>query len=74
MRPNPWPTSRFADRRRRAAFTLVELLVVISLIALLIALLLPALRATRQTAQRIACASNLRQIATAQINYTIDND
>jgi prepilin-type N-terminal cleavage/methylation domain-containing protein/prepilin-type processing-associated H-X9-DG protein len=58
---------------RQSAFTLVELLVVIGIIAVLIAILLPALRRARESANRAACLSNLRQIAQGIFVYANDN-
>lgn len=55
-----------------SAFTLVELMVVISVIALLIALLLPALGSARVAAQRVGSMSNVRQISTSLFIYTND--
>ena len=62
-----------ASQRKRAAFTLVELLVVIALIAILIGILLPVLNRARESGNRIACMNNLKQIATAFLMYTQDN-
>lgn len=56
-------------KRKRSAFTLVELLVVISIIGTLISLLLPAVQQARETARRINCVSNQREIVQALWSY-----
>ncbi len=56
---------RLVDRRHRAAFTLVELLVVISVIGVLVGLLLPAVQAAREAARKASCKNNLHQIGIA---------
>ncbi len=58
--------------RRASGFSLVELLVAVSVIAVLIALLLPALRAARDTAQRVLCQSRMRQVGIAMQVYRSD--
>lgn len=59
---------------KAAGFTLIELLVVISIIAILAALLFPTFARARESARRASCASNLKQIGLAMLQYAQDND
>ncbi|HET6252340.1 MAG TPA: type II secretion system protein [Tepidisphaeraceae bacterium] len=64
---DPFPTTR-------RAFTLVELMVVIGIVAVLLGILLPMLGRAREHAQTAACMSNLRQLGDANLAYAMAND
>lgn len=68
------PTQRPAASHLRAGFTLIELLVVIAIIAVLAAILFPVFAQARAKARQSTCTSNLRQVAMAAIQYSIDYD
>src|SRR5262245_36028206 len=53
----------------RGAWSLVELLVAVSILAVLIALLLPGIQASREASRKTSCVNNLKQIGVAILNY-----
>jgi hypothetical protein len=62
-------TSATAEKNDRRGFTLLELLVVMGVSAILIGLLLPAIQASRESARRVRCTNNLRQIGVAMMSH-----
>ena len=63
------PSQRNGFGRSRRGFTLTELLAVIAVVGLLLALMIPALAAARESARRVGCQNNLKQIGVALVSY-----
>lgn len=64
---------RLCTPRPKAGFSIIELLIVIGVIALLLAILLPTFGRVRETARRVTCMSNLRQLGQAATAYLQEN-
>ena len=63
-----------SKRQRRAAFTLMEMLVVVAIIAIIAAILFPVFAQAREKARQTSCANNLHQIGLATLQYIQDYD
>lgn len=59
--------------KNRIAFTIIELLTVVSIIAVFIAILIPAVHAARESGRRVACLNNLHQVSLACLNFEAGN-
>jgi len=69
-----YAAGRWATRAARGAFTMIDLMVSIAVIAVLIGLLLPSLASVHETARRVVCQSNVRQIGLGLVMYANDHN
>ena len=61
-------------RKQAVGFTIIELLVVITIIAILVAILLPTLNRVREQTRRVLCVGNTQQVGAAMMSFARDND